>query len=127
MENMDNLWCELHKEQHNMNAFKTDLPLVKNNEFHDFLFTTLTICGTEGTMILSADRFYVYKVSGNINLDQDELMTMHPLNRDLGFNVSIHVVKKKAPMVGLFDSSVGEKKVICQWPGESSFPVTSCG
>lgn len=37
-----------------MNAFKTDLPLVKNNEFRDFLFTTLTICGTEGAITLSA-------------------------------------------------------------------------
>lgn len=77
-----------------MNAFKTDLPLVKNNEFRDFLFTTLAICGTEA-IILSADRFCVYKVSGNIKLDQAELMTMHSFNRDLGFNIAIHVVKKK--------------------------------
>lgn len=30
-------------------------------------------------------------------------------------------------MVCLFDSSVGEKKVGCEWPGESSFPVTCYG
>lgn len=95
MENMENLWCELHKEWHKINAFKTDLSLVKNNEFCDFLFTTLTICDTEGAIKLSADGFYVYKVSENINLDQARLMTMHPLNRDLGFNVAIHVVKNK--------------------------------
>lgn len=109
-----------------MNEFKTDLPLVKNNEFSDFVFTTLTIWGIEEAIILSADRFCVYKVWGNIKLDQAEIMTMHSFNRDLGFNIAIHVVKKM-PMVCLFDSSVGKKKVSFKWPGESSFPVTCCG
>lgn len=49
---------------------------------------------------------------------------MHPLNRDLGFSVAIHVVKKRAN--SLVGSSVGQKMVCCEWAGESPFPVVCC-